>query len=179
VGLGDLSEDAHTQARARERVSIHHFARQTELETELAHFVLEELAQRLEQLQVHPLGQAAHVVMGLDHVRLAGASARGFDHVWVDRALCQPLDSREFPRLFLEDLDEEPADGLALLLGIGLATQGIKKTLLRVDADDAHAHVTREGFHDLVALAQPNQTVVDEHADQLIADCLVQQCRYD
>ena len=34
-----------------------------------AHLVLEQLAQRLDQLEPHPLGQAADVVMALDHVR--------------------------------------------------------------------------------------------------------------
>ena len=176
---GHFSEDAHTEPRPRERVPVDHLARQAELETQLAHFVLEELAQRLEELQVHALGQAADVVMRLDDVRLAGASARGLDHVGIDRALCQPLDSREFPRFLLEDLDEEPADGLALLLRVGLAVQRIEETLFGIHADDPHTHVAREGFHDLVAFAEPNQAVVDEHADQLIADRLVQQGRDD
>jgi hypothetical protein len=33
--------------------------------------------------------------------------------------------------------------------------------------------------HDLIALVQPQQAVVDEHADQLITDCLVQERRDD
>ena len=47
----DLAQDAHAQARARERMAEHHVARQAELEPQLAHLVLEELAQRLEQLR--------------------------------------------------------------------------------------------------------------------------------
>jgi catechol-2,3-dioxygenase len=46
-----LAENSHAQARPRERMPEHHRARQPEREAELAHFVLEELAQRLEQLQ--------------------------------------------------------------------------------------------------------------------------------
>ncbi len=65
-----FAEDAHAETRAGERMAEHHLARQAELEAELAHFVLEELAQRLEQLQVQRLGQAADVVMRLDRVRL-------------------------------------------------------------------------------------------------------------
>jgi hypothetical protein len=48
----------------------HHRARQPEREAELAHLVLEQLAQRLEQLQVQRLGQPADVVVRLDVLRL-------------------------------------------------------------------------------------------------------------
>ena len=41
--------------------------RQPELAPDLPHLVLEQLAERLDQLE-HPLGQAAHVVVGLDRV---------------------------------------------------------------------------------------------------------------
>ena len=85
--MRDFAEDAHAEAGAGERMAIHHLARQSELDAEAAHLVLEQLAQRLDELQVHLLGQAADVVMGLDDVRLAGARARGLDDVGIDRAL--------------------------------------------------------------------------------------------
>jgi len=34
-------------------VAVHHVGRQIERQTELAHFVLEQLAQRFQQLQLH------------------------------------------------------------------------------------------------------------------------------
>ena len=40
--------------------------RQAELAAEHAHLVLEQLAQRLDQLQLHALGQAADIVVRLD-----------------------------------------------------------------------------------------------------------------
>ena len=39
---------------------------QAELAAERAHLVLEELAQRLDQLELHALGQAADIVVRLD-----------------------------------------------------------------------------------------------------------------
>ena len=51
--LRDFAEDAHAETRARERMAIHHLARQAELDAEPAHFVLEQLAQRLDELQLH------------------------------------------------------------------------------------------------------------------------------
>src|SRR6185436_14597875 len=63
LGLVDRAEDAHPEAWSRERMPEHHLARQAEREAELAHLVLEQLAQWLEQLEVQGLGQAAYVVV--------------------------------------------------------------------------------------------------------------------
>ena len=62
----------------------HHLARQAEREAELAHLVLEQLAQRLEELQMQRLRQAADVVVRLDGGRLLGFGAGRLDHVGVD-----------------------------------------------------------------------------------------------
>jgi hypothetical protein len=51
-----------------------------------AHLVLEELAQRLDELELHALGQAAHVVVALDD-RARALERHALDHVGVERAL--------------------------------------------------------------------------------------------
>ena len=76
-----------------------------ELASDLADFVLEQLAQRLDQLHPHPLGQPADVVMALDHRRLADDRDR-FDHVRIERALREEVDLPELRRLRLEHVDE-------------------------------------------------------------------------
>ena len=63
---------------------------QAELLADHPDLVLEQLAQRLDELELEVLGQAAHVVVGLD-VGGAGAAA-GLDHVRVEGALDQELD---------------------------------------------------------------------------------------
>jgi hypothetical protein len=78
----------------REGVAIDHLPRQAELDAQAPHLVLEQLAQRFHELQVHPLGQSADVVVRLDDVRLAGARAGGLDHVRIDRALGQEFARR-------------------------------------------------------------------------------------
>jgi len=45
--LLDFAEDAHAQARAGERMPVHHLRRQPERDAQLAHFVLEQVPQRL------------------------------------------------------------------------------------------------------------------------------------
>ena len=124
---------------------------------------------------MHALRQPADVVVRLDHVGLAGLRARGFDDVGIDRALREPLDAGQPLRLLLEHVDEEPADDLALAFRVLFALERREEALRRVDADHADAEVRREGFHDLVALPEPQQAVVDEHAGELVADRAVQE----
>ena len=62
-----------------------------ELAAQRPDLVLEELAQRLDELHVHALGQAADVVMRLDRHRRAAGERHAFDHVGIERALGQKL----------------------------------------------------------------------------------------
>ncbi len=90
------------------------------------HLVLEELAQGLDELEVHLLGQAADVVVALDD----GArplEADALDDVGVERALHEPPGAGHPLRLFLEDLDEDAADDLPLLLRIAYPRQRREK----------------------------------------------------
>jgi len=82
---------------------------QTERDTQLAHFFLEQLAQRLEQLQVQGLRQTAHVVAALDGLALLALAGR-FDHVRVDGALRQPLRIGQLVGFLLEHLENLATD---------------------------------------------------------------------
>ena len=84
---GDLADDPDAQARPGERLAPDDLGRQPELLADQPHLVLEQRAQRLDQLELQVVGQPADVVVGLD-VGGAGAAA-GLDHVGVERALHQ------------------------------------------------------------------------------------------
>ena len=112
------AEDPHRQARARERVAPDELVRQAELLAEPPDLVLEQVAQRLHQLEAEPLGQAADVVVGLDHRRRAAHPGR-LDDVRVERPLGQIAGVGKPSRLGLEDLDELAADDPAFLLRVG------------------------------------------------------------
>ncbi|OPZ13490.1 MAG: hypothetical protein BWZ07_00479 [Alphaproteobacteria bacterium ADurb.BinA280] len=88
----------------------------------------------------------------------------------------KPFGIREFVRLFLENLDEQIADNLALGFRIGDPLQGTEITLGGIDANDLDAHVLGEHRHDLIAFLPAQQAGIDEDAGQLRADGLVQQC---
>ena len=94
---------------------------QAEFAAERAHLVLEEFAQRLDQLHLHALGQAADIVVRLDRHRRPAAEGDALDHVGIERALRQELGAAELARLLVEDFYEEPADGLALGFRVGPA----------------------------------------------------------
>ena len=129
----------------------HHLARQSQLQPELAHLVLEELAQRLEQLQVQRLGQAADVVVRLDRVRLLRLRARRLDHVRIDRALREPLRvSRSFAASrWKTSTNSRP---MILRFASGSVDAGERREKSRRPAStwiDAHAEVARERVHHL------------------------------
>lgn len=170
-----FAEDAHAQAGAGEGVAVDHVVGQAELEADFADFVFEQLAQGFDELELHVLGEAAHVVVGFDHMGAAGFGGGGFDHVRINRALGEPVSVLQFGGFGVEDVDEGVADDFALLLWVGFAGQAGEEVIFGVDAEDAHAHVIGEHFHHLVAFAVAQQAVVDEHAGELVADGFVQQ----
>ncbi len=153
--------------------------RQSQFEADPAYLVLEQFAQWLDELHTHFIRKAADVVMRLDDVRLAGLGAGGLDDVRVDRALRQPFDAFELVRLLVEYLDEVAADDLALVFGIADALQRLEEAVGCIDANDVDAEVFAEGVHDLVAFVMPQQSRIDEYANELVADRLVQQCGHD
>ena len=166
-------------ARAGERMAADEGVGQAELAAERAHLVLEQLAQRLDQLHVHALGQAADIVVRLDGDRRPAGERHALDHVGIERALRQELGAAELLRFRLEHVDEQLADGLALLLGIGDAGERVEEHRLGVDVHQRNVVVAAEQRHHLLGLGEPHQAVVDEHAGELLADRLVDQHRGD
>jgi hypothetical protein len=79
----------------------------------------------------------------------------------------------------LEHLDEQFADDLALGLRIALAAQRIRKRSCGIHANHPHAKRCAKVSHDLIALAQTQQSVIDEYAGQLLADRPMQQRGHD
>ena len=108
---------------------------QAELAAERADLVLEQLAQRLDELHVHPLGQAADVVVALDRHRRAAGEADALDHVGVERALGEEIGAADLVRLVLEHVDEGLADELALGLGVGEPGEAVEEQRLGVHVD--------------------------------------------
>jgi hypothetical protein len=92
---GDFAEDADGEAGAGKWLAAENVFGHAEVAADAADFVLEEVAQGLDELELHAQRQAADVVVALDG--LAGAADAGrLDDVGVEGALNQPVDDRRF-----------------------------------------------------------------------------------
>ena len=78
-------------------------------------------------------------------------------------------------RVFLEHVDEQAADGLALGLGVGNPLKRAKEQSTFVGVDQRDGVGVAEHGDDLFGLSQPQQPVVDEDAGQLVTDRLMDQ----
>ena len=92
VFLLHLAQNPHAQAGAGERVAVDHVVGQAQGHAQLAHFVLEQVAQRFQQLQAQLFRQAAHVVVAFNDDGFFAFCATRFDHVRVNGALGQKAD---------------------------------------------------------------------------------------
>ena len=130
-------------------------------------------AQRLDQLEVHVVGQAADVVVALD---LGGVAGARLDDVGVERALheeagvgrCPPAASSK------TRMNSSP---MVLRLSSGSVTPGeaLEEPVGGPHVDELDALVAAEGLDDLLALALAHEAGVDEHAGELGADGLVHE----
>src|SRR4029453_12383543 len=173
---GDGAEDADGEAGAGERGAADEGGRDAEHDAEVAHFVFEQLAQRLDELEAHALGQAADVVVALDGLRRPFERHR-LDDVGIERALGEKADVAQLLGLFLEYLDEGDADDAPLLLRVFDAAQAIEEALRGVDGFDAEVKGVAEELHDALGLAAAQDAVFDEDAGELIADGAVHERR--
>ncbi|KAF5038565.1 hypothetical protein DSECCO2_552940 [anaerobic digester metagenome] len=148
--------------------------RQAQLARHLAHFVLEQFAQRLDELQVHLFRQAAHVVVALDDGGRALVRHR-LDDVGVQGALRQEVHVPEGLGFLVEHLDEGVADDLALLLGVFHAFQLVEEAALGLHVLQVQVEVFAQVVHHFLTFVQAQHAVVHEDAVQALADGLVQQ----
>ena len=164
----------------RERLPPDHPLGQAELLADAPHLVLEQQAQRLDELHAHVGGQPADVVVRLDLRRDAVLAAARLDHVGVERPLHEEADVAQPPRLLLEDADELLADDLPL------APRDPRRPSSRernrscaCDVDERDVEVPGERLDHLLGLVLAQQAVVDEDARELVADRLVHEQRGD
>ncbi len=123
--------------------------------------------------------------MRLD-VRRPGA-ATGLDDVGVQRALHEELDRfalgfglcDQIELHLLEGADELAPDDLALLLRVADTLQMTEEGIGSIHGDQTHAGGGDVVLLDLLALALAEQSVIDEHGGELVADRLVHERRGD
>ena len=164
--------------------------RQTELGADFADFVFEELAQRLDELEFHPLRQAADIVVGFDQGRGIAGDGDALDDVGVKRTLREPAKfrlpacgfgsaARELRDRIVEDPDEFVADELALALGVGHAAELREEAPGSIHILELDAEIFAEDALDGLGFAGAEEAIVDENAGELVSDGLVEERRGD
>mmetsp|Transcript_2866 Transcript_2866/g.8726 ORF Transcript_2866/g.8726 Transcript_2866/m.8726 type:complete len:440 (+) Transcript_2866:367-1686(+) len=168
--LRDCSQNPDGQPWPRERVAPDRLRRHAQLQAHRADLVLEQLAQGLDQLQLHHVLDAAHVVVRLDGGRRA-LVRHALDHIWVQRALQQEGGRRvQLGRKVLKHVNERVANDLALALRVLYAAERRQESLACVHAHQVDAQVRLEALHHLLGLVHAQQPVVDEHGVEAVAD---------
>ncbi len=106
---------------------------------------------RFYQRHFHGLGQAADIVVGFDHMGLAGLGRRRFDDIGVDSALGQPVDVFEGGGLHIENINERVANDFALFLGSASPTNLLKNCSSASTRMTFTPMFLAEHVHDLIA----------------------------
>jgi len=173
----DLAQNAHRETGAGKRLAIDDVVGHAEVAADAADLVLEEVAQWLDELELHVRGQAADVVVALDGLRRT-FDAGGLDDVGVERALDEPGDlfALMFGRVedllgfVIEDADELVADSLALLLGIGDLGERVEEARAGVDGNDLEAELLAHRLLHFGELVFAQDAVVDEDAGEAVTN---------
>src|SRR6185503_3335978 len=165
------TEHTNADSRSRKWVAANHLLRQSKLAAYVPHLVLEQLTQRLDELELHSWFEAAHVMMRLDRDRRSTHWRRRFDHVRIKCPLHQEFGARiGVASRVLEDVDERVADDAALLLGILHSFERVEEARRCVHRDQVDAEMRTKGALDLLALVKSEKPGVDEYTGELLSD---------
>jgi hypothetical protein len=192
----DGSEDSDGESRSGEGVSANEVLGDVEQSSEVSDLIcrsqqkqtvslkyssdirerrrtLEELSQRLDELELHVGKKSPNVMVGLDGSR-GTLEAERLDDVGEEGSLEEPLDLALLARvaslleallelggLGLEDLDEGVSDDLSLLLGVLDVLESREEEVRGVDDGQVDTEVLVEHLEDLLGLAASKNSVVD------------------
>ena len=145
--------------------------------TELAHLVLEQLAQRLDELELHALGQAADVVVALDG-RRGPLERHRLDDVRVERSLRQELHVAQprAPRRSNTSMKVPPMMR-RFFSGSSTPARRFRNSSAASTAWTRKWKRSRRKVITRSGLVATQDAVVDEDAGELVADGAVQQRR--
>ena len=173
--LCDLARNANRKARPWKGMPPNKDIGQAQLAAQIADLILEQFAQWLDQLHVHPLGQTANIVMAFDRDRWPASERDALNHIGIERALRKEIRPADFGSLSLEQIDKRSADEFALLLWIGETRKPAQELFLGIHGHKRDVVVIAKQADDFIGLVHAHQPVINEDAGQLIADSLVDE----
>ena len=123
-----FAQAANRQPRPGERMAPDERVRQPQLDAQPADFVLEQVAQRLDQLEAKLLGKPADIVVNLDGCRRPIGRAAALDHVGIKRSLSEELRPGDRACLLAKDIDEHMADSDSFFLRVDHSLERLRET---------------------------------------------------
>src|SRR3546814_9114739 len=84
--LTHFARNANSKPWPRKGMPTDKDVRQAQFTAQLTHLILEQFAQRFNQLHVHAVGKAANIMMALDRYRWPAGKADAFNYIWVKSA---------------------------------------------------------------------------------------------
>ena len=169
LGGGDFADDADGQAWTGEGLAPDQCLGEAQLRSERANFVLEQVAQGFDELELQVVGQAADVVVALDDSGGA-VDAAALDDVGVDGSLGEEVGVGDAGGLALEDTDEAFANDAALGFRIGEAAEGGKEIGGGVDGDELQVEAFSERGFDFGRFVGSQEAGVDKDGGEPAAD---------
>jgi hypothetical protein len=157
----DRTKHTHRQTGTGERMSPDPLFRQTQCKTSGAHFIFEQVTQRLDQGQLHIGWQPADVVMSFDRHALLTIRRLALDDIGIERSLRQKARAFDAPRLALEDAHEFFADDLPFLLRVGDIGKSVEELIRRIDCDQRNMKMLAECGDNLFGFTLAQQPIID------------------
>jgi hypothetical protein len=114
---GQRPQETDGEAWPRKGLANQELFVDSQIPSDGADLVFEQLAKRLDEAESHALGQPTHVVMAFDGGRRSPHRHR-FDHVGIERALRQEVEVPQFVCFRLENVDERRTNDFPFLLRI-------------------------------------------------------------
>lgn len=151
-------------------MTINHVFRQAKFAANNAHFVFVQQLNGLTQLELHIVGQAAYIVVGLYAVLR-------FKDIGINGALSQEAHFvADLASFLFEYANELSADNLSLGFGLFYVNKLVQEAVGCVYVYQVCIHLVLEHVNNLLTFAFAHKAMVYMHADKLLANSLDQQC---
>ena len=151
--------------------------------SDLAYFVLEEVAKRLDNaFKLNVIRHFNHIMVSFDNcgTSVTGSiSFTGFNTVGVNSSLGEEAVCALFTNLVPENIIEFSTDNFTFLFRIAYSLESGEEFIFTIDTDKIHVKEFCKGFFNEIALVLTHKSLIDENAGKLFADCTAKKSGSD
>mmetsp|Transcript_36144 Transcript_36144/g.61620 ORF Transcript_36144/g.61620 Transcript_36144/m.61620 type:complete len:405 (+) Transcript_36144:570-1784(+) len=141
--------------------------------TQLAHFILEQFAQRLNELQLHCCRESTNIMMSFDSGTWT-LVRNTLNNIRIKSSLEQEITSScislNFLCLLLEDVDECPTNDLTFLFGIGNTLEQIQESIFGINTSKVDMAVISHSLENIHGLILSQASIIYQYRMESIPD---------